>query len=86
MSTMREESRRDWTSKTTTEDINCGSLQRIADATEKMALRYTELIDKAARLEKNNDLLRGYIEGRDKTISNMRGQITKLKKKLAVQP
>ncbi len=43
----RDDSRINWGSNCdgrTIEQINCGSLMRIADATEKMAQRHTELI------------------------------------------
>lgn len=66
--------------------INCGSLQRIADAAEKMALRHTELIDKAERLQKSADFWRTQSDTRARQLSARQGQITKLKKKLAVKP
>ena len=53
----------------TIEQINCGSLQRIADAAEKMALRHTELIAE--------------FDTMGKKLSAAKGQITKLKKKMA---
>lgn len=37
MATQREASRQNWTSENTREDINSGSLQRMADALEKIA-------------------------------------------------
>jgi hypothetical protein len=37
MSTLREESTRDWTGSGSIDHIKAGCLQRIADATEKMA-------------------------------------------------
>lgn len=80
---MRDQSRKAWDGESTLEVINAGSLQRIADAAEKMALRHTELIYKAARLEKTNQWLDGCIKSRDRTIANLKGQITKLKKKVA---
>lgn len=63
------------------EQINCGSLLRIANASEKMALRHTELIDKATRLEQKNRWLEDRVTARDRAISNLKGQITKLKNK-----
>jgi len=67
------------------EQINCGSLLRIADASEKMAQRYTELIDKASRLEKANNSLYAQNRQQERSMSALKGQITKLKRKL-VQP
>lgn len=80
MTDTRQDSVKTWVSDGTLESINSGSLQRIADAAEKMALRYTELID--AR----NGFERWYIAGQAEQLSLKRkltaakGQITKLKK------
>jgi len=82
MSTMREDSRIDYTGEKTVEHLKLGALQRIADASEKMALRYTELIDKASRLERGNKSLYAQIEQQKRTIAALKGQITKLKRKL----
>ena len=41
---MRELSRKEFTSNGTVEHINCGSLQRIADALEKVAINYDLLL------------------------------------------
>lgn len=85
MSDMKEDSRGAYTGNKTVEHLQLGTLQRIADATEKMAMRYTELIDKAARLERANNSL--YVQNRqqERSISALKGRITKLKRKL-VQP
>lgn len=64
------------------EQINCGSLLRIADAAEKMALRFTELIDANKRLQNHVDQLRKLAEVRRRQTGAAKGQITKLKKKL----
>jgi uncharacterized coiled-coil DUF342 family protein len=83
MTTMKESSKREWTSRDITEDINVGSLQRIADACEKMALRHTELID--AR-DKYANWLRNCEAERDalrKQVSALRGVITKLRRRAA---
>ena len=65
----------------TLEHVKIGLLQRMADATEAMAKEHNELL-------RQNDLyLRWYQEEREKTaslqktVSNLRGQITKLKNK-----
>ncbi len=80
---MKEFSRSNFTSNGTVEHIQLGAILRIADASEKMAQRHTELIDKATRLEKDNKWLQDCINRRDKTAANLKGQITKLKRKLA---
>lgn len=75
----REDSRINWGSDRggrTLDQINCGALLRIADATEKVAARHTELIQErdyweqrylAVDAERNklfrsNAALRGYIK------------------------
>lgn len=64
------------------ENIQVSALMRIADATEAMAKNYLQLQDNLERYKK------WYVEecnrGRekDRAISNMRGQITKMKNKL----
>lgn len=63
------------------ETINCGSLQRIADATERMAGNYTALQNELDRYKAYYRELSERLARRDKTISNLKGQITKLKKK-----
>jgi len=80
MSTMRERSKQEWTGNPNRDDINAGSLQRIADATEKMAQRYDDLLSsreyykaRCADLERrNNSLLR--------RLAALRGVITRLKR------
>lgn len=65
-----------------TTDIQLGCTQRMADAMEKIAFNYSELIDERNRYKKwYLDKMERIVE-RDKTISNLRGQITKLKNKL----
>lgn len=78
----REHSRKRWNNDSTLEGINAGSLQRIADATEKMAVSYSQLIAERdnykrwyyEKMERNDSLIRSIIA--------YRGVITKLKKKL----
>lgn len=79
-------SKEGWNVPQTVEGINCGSLQRIADATEKMASSYD-----AVRQER--DRYQGYYKdsqarnaAKERTISSLRGTITKLKKRLAAKP
>lgn len=83
--TFKDSSRKTWASNNTIEHINAGSLQRIADATEKMAQRHTDLM-------RERDQYKGwYEEERQRRVSkersnhSLRGQITKLRKRLAAQ-
>ncbi len=83
MKTLREHSRTGWTAPdgATIEQINAGSLQRIADATEKMAASYDALRedrDRYQRFYKDGVLA---IERRDLQISALKGVITKMRKK-----
>ena len=80
MATMRESSRGHWNSQDTIEDINCGSLQRIADATELMAKNYQSLINDRDNYQKWYRERGERIDGLNRKISALRGQITKLKK------
>jgi len=66
----------------TIEEINCGSLQRIADATEAMAKEYNELLRMKNLYSRWYEDERNKVAARNRTISNLKGQITKLKKKL----
>lgn len=82
MATCRQHSVEEWNSKGTNEDINSGSLQRIADAVEKMAGNYTQL-------QNDRDYYRTLaadkskaIEKLSRKISALKGVITKLKKQL----
>lgn len=83
--TMRAISRKDFTSAqgNTLEAMNAGSLQRIADATEKMALRHTELIRDRDMYERwySDEVTRR--KSLERQLSAAKGQITKLKRKLA---
>jgi len=65
------------------EQVNCGALLRIADATELMAKNYAELVSE-------RDGLRGRLRDeqinanyRRRQISALRGQITRLRKELS---
>lgn len=83
MANMRELSKQNFISSkgNTIEAINCGSLQRIADATELMSKNYV-------RLQKDKEYYqKAYFEKREQSerlyrqISALKGAITKLKKK-----
>lgn len=77
----RDASRQNWSSSNTVEEINSGCLQRIADATEKMAMNYTTLLNERDRYYK------WYMEQQEvkeklyRRISALKGVITRMKKK-----
>jgi hypothetical protein len=83
MSTFREASKKVWTSADTVEHINAGSLQRIADACEKMALRHTELIDSRDRYVRLLTNCQAERDALRKQVSALRGVITKLRRRAA---
>jgi hypothetical protein len=79
---MREDSRRHWTSNSSAVDINCGSLQRIADAVEKMAASYDDLREDRDRYREWNDANNKRLAALNRKVAAQKGVITKLKKKL----
>ena len=81
--THRNLSRQDWIGPANSDDIDTGSLQRIADACEKMASNYTALQNDRDMYHRWYREQRSKVEQRDRTIIALRGQITKLKRKLA---
>lgn len=78
---LRQLSKSEWTDggKPTTEYINAGSFQRIADAAEKMATRHTELIDNLESTKRNRDFWLSKALTLERSVSALRGVITKLK-------
>jgi hypothetical protein len=83
MSDFRHASRTNWASSNSVEHINAGSLQRIADAAEKMAQRHTELIRDRDNYER---YYRSECASHNMTRLQLRaskGVITKLRKQLA---
>ncbi|WP_063568475.1 hypothetical protein [Achromobacter ruhlandii] len=84
--TLTELSRQTWTAESPNlEHVNSGSLQRIAEATEKMAQRHTELIRQRDEFERSANYWRVQSDTKDRQIASQKGQITKLRKKLAAQ-
>ena len=67
----------------TTNELAFGCLQRIADATEAMAKPYVAMLDEVRRLRQSAEFYESRITARDKQISALRGQVTKLKNQLA---
>lgn len=81
MANLRETSKREWTHATDSlEAISTGSLQRIADATEKMAERYTQLLDDNAWLRTEYKRRGERIDSLSRRIAALRGVITKMKR------
>ncbi len=82
--TIKNMSRKEWThSADSLEAINAGSLQRIADATERMAQRHTELLQQRDGFERSANYWRNQSSHKDRRINSLKGQITKLRKRLA---
>jgi hypothetical protein len=78
----RKYSRLEWTTATgepDNEQLTVGCLQRIADATERMAINHTLLMDELDRYKNLLTAERIRVDSRDNTIRGLRGQITKLK-------
>lgn len=83
MSNFREASRINYRSADTTEHINAGSLQRIADATEIMAKNYLQLQADRERYErfyKDERVKNGHLE---RSIRAYKAHNTRLRNKLA---
>lgn len=80
----RELSKEHFEGESTIESINCGSLQRIADAIEKVAVGYDRLLSERDLYKK------WYLEGKAersrlaRSNAALRGQITKLRAKTGV--
>lgn len=84
MESIKNKSRRDWTNEDSSlETLRTGCLMRIADATEKMAKRHTELIDERDRQQRLADYWRQCCERTERRLRAAKGQITKLRKRLA---
>lgn len=80
MTTLRDLSRKTWTPRNTDlESINAGSLQRIADATEKMAQRHTDLIRVRDWYERAYKEAIAREDALKRRLAAAKGQITKLR-------
>lgn len=82
MASFREHSKQNWNSASSVEHINAGSLQRIADATEVMSKNYVQLQNERDSYKRIADSRYEAIERLQRSNSALRGQITKLKKKV----
>lgn len=85
MRTLRELSKSNWNGNVTIGYINAGSLQRMADATEKMASSYDAMREKAERYERwYNEACEECAKKRRQIIA-LRGVITRMKNKAKPQ-
>jgi hypothetical protein len=83
--TLRNHSKKDWNSDINIEAVTAGSLQRIADATESMAVNHIQLLAELERYKRWEKEARERNEKYVKTISALRGVITKLKNQTTIK-
>ncbi|MFB1500845.1 hypothetical protein [Thiocapsa sp. N5-Cardenillas] len=83
MSDLRDNSKGTWTGDGRLDHINAGSLQRIADAVEKVALRYDELLLARKYAEESRDSWQHCAKLFERRNRALRGVITKLRARLA---
>lgn len=81
MANLRELSKNNWDGKESIENVNAGSLQRIADAAELMALNYTELIRQRDHYKRWTENYQKEIDALSRTNAGLRGTITRMKNK-----
>lgn len=79
MPTMRSRSKEEWQGEANREDINAGSLQRIADATEKMASSYDQIRTDRDYWKDAYERSEARYQNLKRSHAALRGQITKLK-------
>lgn len=81
---LKDKSRRNWSNdNNSNENIQLGCMLRIADATEKMAQRHTDLIRERDTYNRWYDEEAQRRKTIERQLSAAKGQITKLKKQLA---
>lgn len=83
----RKESRKDWHASGTgvvpsSEQLQLGCLQRIADATELMAKNHDGLVNERDQARKSRDYWMAEYDSVKRSNSALRGQITRLQAKL----
>lgn len=86
MSNLRESSRKNWTSNTTIEHINAGSLQRIADAIELFCKDRERLEQDYVNMRRLRDKAVERSEQLAGTNASLRGIITRMKKAQGLTP
>ena len=79
MANQREASKQNWECRNTVEDINSGSLQRIADATELMSQNFIRLQNDRDMYKRWYDKEKEEKERLYRRVSALKGVITKLK-------
>jgi uncharacterized protein involved in exopolysaccharide biosynthesis len=84
MKTLRTESRLDYSLVGTPnhQELQTGAILRIADATEKMAVNHVNLQNERDRFKRYWNEERVANERLRKQVSSLKGQITKLRKRL----
>lgn len=85
MNTFRDSSKAEFVSSLSIEHINAGSLQRIADAMEKIAVNYDSLLRAKKSAEESRDFWRASAERSGRQNKSLRGHITRLKRKAHAQ-
>lgn len=84
MSYIKDESRKNWThdesNNVTFSEINTGALLRIADAVEKIAFRYDELIRQRDCAQNEVTRLRGIRTKLERSNASLRGHLKRAKK------
>jgi len=79
--TFKDRSKQNWNGDASTEHINAGSLQRIADATEKMAANYDQLVSAKKAAENSRDYWKADALRLERRCRSLRGYITRLKRR-----
>jgi len=84
---IRQNSRVDYTTEAPANNdmIKLGALLRIADATELMAKRYSELIAQRDQYQRSMDYWREQYDAIERRNRSLRGQVTKMRNKLAAK-
>jgi uncharacterized coiled-coil DUF342 family protein len=80
--TLVQISRVTYTGQRTPENIQLGCMQRIADAIEKMAVNQDRLIHDRDMYKRMYETARDTIYSQERSIRSLKGQITKLRKKV----
>jgi hypothetical protein len=84
----RERSRADWgrdeNDILTVEQINCGAILRIADATELMAKEHQKLVDDRNRYKRWYEQEQKWRNRAEASARSLRGVITKMKRKAGI--
>jgi hypothetical protein len=76
---MQENIREHSTKKVTYEAINAGSLQRIADAVEKVAINHIQLEQQCAELKRQKEYWRAKAETLQRSVNAYKGLVKKKK-------